>query len=124
MTNAICAIFLSTHTVVCSPLEPHGRYNHSLLLDLLLLVVVLHIIILLHIPLFFVNITSIHLHYYFLSLTLWWCGVQAPAMYNIIEAVQQLTGRAHGRQIPNAKRALVYANGGIFSASSIAILSI
>jgi hypothetical protein len=49
---------------------------------------------------------------------------QAPAMYNVIEAVEQLRGRAGSRQVRNAKRALVYANGGIFSASSIALLGV
>jgi acetyl-CoA acetyltransferase len=33
---------------------------------------------------------------------------ETPAMYNIIEAVQQLNGTASGRQVSNAKRALVY----------------
>lgn len=49
---------------------------------------------------------------------------EAPAMYNVIEAVEQLRGRAGSRQVRNAKRALVYANGGIFSASSIALLGV
>lgn len=47
---------------------------------------------------------------------------ETPAMYNIIEAVQQLNGTAGVRQVPDCKRALVYGNGGIFSASSVAIL--
>lgn len=47
---------------------------------------------------------------------------EVPAMYNVTEAFAQLTGRAEDRQIPNAKRALVYGNGGIFSASAVAIL--
>lgn len=33
---------------------------------------------------------------------------ETPAMYNIIEAVEQLNGTAYGRQVKNAKRALVY----------------
>jgi acetyl-CoA acetyltransferase len=33
---------------------------------------------------------------------------ETPAMYNIIEAVEQLNGTAHGRQVKDAKRALVY----------------
>ena len=33
---------------------------------------------------------------------------ETPAMYNIIEAVSQLRGEAVGRQVPNARRALVY----------------
>lgn len=49
---------------------------------------------------------------------------ETPAMYNIIEAVAQLNGTAESRQIlPHVRNALVYGNGGIFSASSIAILS-
>jgi len=47
---------------------------------------------------------------------------EVPAMYNVTEAFAQLTGRAEGRQIPDARRALVYGNGGIFSASAVAIL--
>lgn len=47
---------------------------------------------------------------------------ETPAMYNIIEAVHQLNGTAKGRQVPNARRAVVYGNGGIFSASAVAIL--
>ena len=33
---------------------------------------------------------------------------ETPAMYNIIEAVAQLTGTAESRQVPNVRRALVY----------------
>jgi len=47
---------------------------------------------------------------------------EVPAAYSIIEAYEQLTGRAGRRQIPHARRALVYGNGGIFSASAVAIL--
>jgi hypothetical protein len=43
-------------------------------------------------------------------------------MYNIIECFQQLTNQAGSRQIENAKRGLVYGNGGIFSHSAVAIL--
>ena len=48
---------------------------------------------------------------------------ETPAMYNIIEAVTQLNGAAGNRQVPSAHTALVYGNGGVLSASSIAILS-
>ncbi|KAI8593324.1 hypothetical protein HDU89_002604 [Geranomyces variabilis] len=48
---------------------------------------------------------------------------EVPAMYNIVEAFAQLTHTAGpARQVRNARRALVYGNGGIFSASAIAIL--
>nr|CCC91956.1 putative nonspecific lipid-transfer protein [Trypanosoma congolense IL3000] len=48
---------------------------------------------------------------------------EVPAMYNVTEAIAQLSGAAGDRQItPVPRRALVYGNGGIFSASSVAIL--
>lgn len=48
---------------------------------------------------------------------------EVPAMYNIIEAVQQLQGKARGRQLRKVRRALVYGNGGVLSASAVAILA-
>ena len=49
---------------------------------------------------------------------------EVPAMYNIVEACEQLIGRAGPqRQVEGARRALVYGNGGIFSHSAVAILS-
>lgn len=47
---------------------------------------------------------------------------EVPAMHSLIEAVMQLRGEAVGRQVPGARRALVYGNGGVFSASAVAIL--
>eukprot|EP00760_Papus_ankaliazontas_P019266 PhM_4_TR17987/c0_g2_i1/m.63430 len=48
---------------------------------------------------------------------------EVPAMFNVLEAVQQLRGEASGRQVtPKPKRALVYGNGGIFSSAAVAIL--
>jgi acetyl-CoA acetyltransferase len=48
---------------------------------------------------------------------------EVPAMYNVIEAVNQIAGECGLRQVlPRPKRALVYGNGGIFSASAVAIL--
>jgi acetyl-CoA acetyltransferase len=47
---------------------------------------------------------------------------EVPAMYSVIEAVRQLRGEAEGRQVLGARRALVYANGGIFSSSAVVIL--
>jgi hypothetical protein len=44
-------------------------------------------------------------------------------MNNVIEAVQQMNRVCGERQIKkNVKTALVYGNGGIFSASAVAIL--
>ena len=48
---------------------------------------------------------------------------EVPAMYNVVEAVHQLRGVARGRQIPDCQRALVYGNGGVLSASAVAIFS-
>lgn len=48
---------------------------------------------------------------------------EVPAMFNVIEAVHQLKGTAKGRQLQDCRRALVYGNGGILSASAVAILS-
>ncbi|EKF37363.1 3-ketoacyl-CoA thiolase, putative [Trypanosoma cruzi marinkellei] len=48
---------------------------------------------------------------------------EVPAMYNITEAIAQMACNAGDRQIrPVPKRAMVYGNGGIFSASSVAVL--
>ena len=49
---------------------------------------------------------------------------EVPATYNVIEAVKQLrrTATEGGRQVEGARRALVYGNGGIFSASAVAVL--
>ena len=47
---------------------------------------------------------------------------EVPAMYSLYEAVQQLRWTAGERQVPQARRALVYGNGGIFSASAVALL--
>jgi acetyl-CoA acetyltransferase len=48
---------------------------------------------------------------------------EVPAMYNVVEAVEQLRGQAKGRQIPDARRSLVFGNGGVLSASAVAILA-
>ena len=49
---------------------------------------------------------------------------EVPAMYSIIEACEQLSGNAGpARQVPGARRALVYGNGGIFSHSAVGILA-
>lgn len=47
---------------------------------------------------------------------------EVPAMISLVEAVAQLRGEVAGRQVEGAARALVYGNGGIFSASAVAIL--
>merc|ERR1711862_370126 len=48
---------------------------------------------------------------------------EVPAMFNVVEAVEQLSGRPKGRRIENCNRALVYGNGGILSSSAVAILA-
>eukprot|EP01065_Artemidia_motanka_P046147 TRINITY_DN6926_c3_g1_i1.p1 TRINITY_DN6926_c3_g1~~TRINITY_DN6926_c3_g1_i1.p1 ORF type:complete len:427 (+),score=56.74 TRINITY_DN6926_c3_g1_i1:56-1282(+) len=47
---------------------------------------------------------------------------ETPAIYNVIEACEQIIGKADGRQLESVRRALVYGNGGIFSASAVAII--
>ena len=54
---------------------------------------------------------------------------ETPAMHSIVEAVMQLTDlngtnrdTDKARQVPNVNHALIYGNGGIFSASAVAIL--
>lgn len=47
---------------------------------------------------------------------------EVPAIYNVIEAVEQLNGTADNRQVKDCRRALCYGNGGIFSASAVVVL--
>jgi acetyl-CoA acetyltransferase len=47
---------------------------------------------------------------------------EVPAMYSIIEAVEQLNGQCGTRQVSNVENALIYGNGGIFSSSSAVII--
>lgn len=53
------------------------------------------------------------------------CGAPwaAASIFGLVEIIKQLQGQVDGRQIPNAKLALAYGNGGCFSASSVVILS-
>lgn len=48
---------------------------------------------------------------------------EVPAMFGVVEAVDQITGRSRGRSIGDCRRALVYGNGGVLSASAVAILA-
>lgn len=65
------------------------------------------------------NVFPINTHGGLLSFGAPW---ETPAIYSAIEAVAQLNGTASDRQVDKCNRALVYGNGGIFSASSVAIL--
>ena len=47
---------------------------------------------------------------------------EVPAMYSLIEAVEQLSGSAGRRQLRTCDTALVYGNGGILSHSAVAVL--
>jgi acetyl-CoA acetyltransferase len=50
---------------------------------------------------------------------------QAPnGMHTAVEAVQQLRGEAEGKQVDDAKRALVHFHGGPMSAHSVVLLSV
>ena len=48
---------------------------------------------------------------------------EVPAMFGVVEAVDQITQRSRGRSIGDCRRALVYGNGGVLSASAVAILA-
>ena len=48
---------------------------------------------------------------------------EVPAMFGVVEAVDQITERSRGRSIDDCRRALVYGNGGVLSASAVAILA-
>jgi len=50
---------------------------------------------------------------------------EAPAAYSVVEAVFQIRkeGSLSGRLAGDVENALVYANGGVFSASGVAILT-
>ena len=48
---------------------------------------------------------------------------EAPAIFSIIEAVEQIRGDANDHQIENPSPALIYGNGGIFTSAAVAILS-
>lgn len=49
---------------------------------------------------------------------------EAPAIFSIIEAVLQIRGKCGERQLTQASPALIYGNGGIFTSSAVAILSV
>jgi len=48
---------------------------------------------------------------------------EVPAMFGIVEAVDQIADQSSGRSIHNCRRAVVYGNGGVLSASAVAILA-
>jgi len=48
----------------------------------------------------------------------------ANGIFHITEAVKQLRGQAHGRQVPNARLALAHGNGGMLSTHSAIILGV
>lgn len=49
---------------------------------------------------------------------------EAPAIFSIVEAVEQMRGLAGERQLGNVSTSLIYGNGGVFSSSAVAILSL
>jgi len=48
---------------------------------------------------------------------------EVPALFSVVEACEQLTGRAASeRQLSRCRSAVVYGNGGVFGASAVAVL--
>jgi acetyl-CoA acetyltransferase len=50
-------------------------------------------------------------------------GQSGQGLYLLLEAVEQLRKRARGRQVSNAKTALVHAHGGVMSSNAVVILT-
>jgi acetyl-CoA acetyltransferase len=50
-------------------------------------------------------------------------GQMAQGLYNLHETVDQIWGRAEGRQVPNASVGLVHGHGGILASHSVMIVS-
>lgn len=50
-------------------------------------------------------------------------GQVAQGLYNLHETIDQLWGRAEGRQVPNAKVGMVHGHGGPLACHSVAIVS-
>ncbi len=48
---------------------------------------------------------------------------EAPVLFTVCEMIRQLNGEAGIQQVKPCRRALVYGNGGVFSASALVILS-
>ena len=49
---------------------------------------------------------------------------EAPAIFSVIEAVEQMRGHAEERQLSKVSTALIYGNGGIFTSSAVVVLAL
>lgn len=50
-------------------------------------------------------------------------GQVAQGLYNLQEVVDQIHGRAEGRQVPNVERGIVHGHGGPMACHSVVIVS-
>lgn len=50
-------------------------------------------------------------------------GQSGQGLYLLLEAVEQLRGKARGRQVPGARAALVHGHGGVMSSNAVVILA-
>ncbi len=50
-------------------------------------------------------------------------GQSSQSLYNLIESIEQLQGRAKGKQVERANRALIHAHGGVLASHSVLLVS-
>lgn len=50
-------------------------------------------------------------------------GQSSQSLYNLVEAIEQIQGRAQGKQVKGANRALVHGHGGVLASHSVILVS-